>query len=278
MYDALADHPLISNLLASCARYETGGDGGPIVWRAWGEGPPLLLTHGSAGSWLHWVKNIPALARHFRVIAVDLPGCGESALLPESTLDATVRAIRSGLGEIGCKGPVDVAGFSSGAGFAIALIAGGPIAARNVALVGYNFVGRASMPEIVRFRSLADPRQRRAALRTNLRRIMLANDSTIDALALEAYAIDVERDRSRLSGVSAVARPLIPQLPCAGKFTAIYGARDWLLEHDPQARADGMTLLRARGELIWIPDAGHWVMYEAAETFNAILLKALGVQ
>src|SRR3546814_6277896 len=47
------------------------GDG-QMVWRLWGEGPPLVLLHGGSGSWTHWFRNIPALARRYRVIAADL--------------------------------------------------------------------------------------------------------------------------------------------------------------------------------------------------------------
>ena len=54
-----------------------------MVWRCWGDGPPLVLLHGAFGSWLHWVGNIDGLARHFRVLAADMPGYGASAMPPE---------------------------------------------------------------------------------------------------------------------------------------------------------------------------------------------------
>jgi pimeloyl-ACP methyl ester carboxylesterase len=43
-----------------------------------GEGPPLLLIHGWPGSWYYWRLVMPALARDFRVIAVDQRGIGLS--------------------------------------------------------------------------------------------------------------------------------------------------------------------------------------------------------
>lgn len=43
-----------------------------------GEGPPLILVHGWPEFWLTWRHNMPSLARHFRVIAPDLRGFGES--------------------------------------------------------------------------------------------------------------------------------------------------------------------------------------------------------
>ncbi|MBK5230322.1 MAG: alpha/beta fold hydrolase [Thermoleophilia bacterium] len=45
--------------------------------------PPLVLIHGLAGCWQNWLENIPALAADFNVIAVDLPGFGESESPPE---------------------------------------------------------------------------------------------------------------------------------------------------------------------------------------------------
>jgi pimeloyl-ACP methyl ester carboxylesterase len=47
-----------------------------------GEGPSVLLVHGLGGSWQNWLENIPHLAKHHRVIAVDLPGFGDSPLPP----------------------------------------------------------------------------------------------------------------------------------------------------------------------------------------------------
>jgi pimeloyl-ACP methyl ester carboxylesterase len=42
-----------------------------------GDGPPLLI-HGRPGSWYYWRHVMPALARHFQVIAVDQRGTGLS--------------------------------------------------------------------------------------------------------------------------------------------------------------------------------------------------------
>lgn len=40
-----------------------------------GHGEPLLLIHGWAGSWENFEPWLPTLARRFRVIVPDLPGC-----------------------------------------------------------------------------------------------------------------------------------------------------------------------------------------------------------
>jgi pimeloyl-ACP methyl ester carboxylesterase len=43
-----------------------------------GVGQPLLLVHGLGGSTRWWARNVPALARSYRVHVVDLPGFGGS--------------------------------------------------------------------------------------------------------------------------------------------------------------------------------------------------------
>jgi pimeloyl-ACP methyl ester carboxylesterase len=45
-----------------------------------GEGPIVMFVHGLSGCWQNWLENIPHFARDHRVIAVDLPGFGESEM------------------------------------------------------------------------------------------------------------------------------------------------------------------------------------------------------
>ena len=43
-----------------------------------GTGPALVFVHGLSGSWQNWLENLVPFARDHRVIAVDLPGFGQS--------------------------------------------------------------------------------------------------------------------------------------------------------------------------------------------------------
>ncbi len=68
-----------------------------------GCGEPLLLLHGSGGHIENWVRNIPAFARHFRVIAFDFRWHGysdtsdfEAEILPQ--LVEHVRGVARTLG------------------------------------------------------------------------------------------------------------------------------------------------------------------------------------
>ena len=51
-----------------------------------GDGPPVLLLHGPAGSAAHWMRVIPDLVTAHRVVAPDLPGHGASGM-PDAPLD-----------------------------------------------------------------------------------------------------------------------------------------------------------------------------------------------
>ena len=75
-----------------------------LVFDRLGNGPPLVLLHGLGLSRRCWDPVLPALAERFDVIAVDLPGFGDSALLPAdvepapAALAATVAELLDDLG------------------------------------------------------------------------------------------------------------------------------------------------------------------------------------
>ena len=56
--------------------------GARIRYFVGGDGPSLVLVHGLGGAASNWVELAPALARSYRVLALDLPGHGGSAPLP----------------------------------------------------------------------------------------------------------------------------------------------------------------------------------------------------
>jgi pimeloyl-ACP methyl ester carboxylesterase len=48
-----------------------------------GSGPAVLFIHGLSGCWQNWLEQLPLFARDHRVIAVDLPGFGQSEMPAE---------------------------------------------------------------------------------------------------------------------------------------------------------------------------------------------------
>jgi pimeloyl-ACP methyl ester carboxylesterase len=82
-----------------------------------GTGPPLVLLHGIGLDRATWDPVVPLLAREREVIAVDLPGFGETPVLDGTP---TVEALAAAVEELGLERP-HVVGNSLGGGIALEL-------------------------------------------------------------------------------------------------------------------------------------------------------------
>jgi pimeloyl-ACP methyl ester carboxylesterase len=93
-------------------------NGAQLAWGQWGEapGPALLLVHGFSGSAHDFAPQIPALAAHRRVIAVDHRGHGRSAKLgdPSAYSVAQLRADLVAFADTVADEPLHVLGHSLG--------------------------------------------------------------------------------------------------------------------------------------------------------------------
>ncbi len=72
-------------------------DGMRMHYVTGGSGPALVLLHGWPQSWYEWRDVMPALAAHYTVYAVDLPGLGDSDGAPASYDKATLARYVHGL-------------------------------------------------------------------------------------------------------------------------------------------------------------------------------------
>lgn len=94
-----------------------------------GNGKPLLLLHGIGGSWRSWSTVLEPLAARREVIAVDLPGFGQTPPLAGEVSIATLSdAVTTFLDERGLLG-VDCVGSSMGARLALELARRGVLGA-----------------------------------------------------------------------------------------------------------------------------------------------------
>jgi pimeloyl-ACP methyl ester carboxylesterase len=266
---------------AAARRIETPCGDGAVVWRIWGDpaGAPVVLLHGGSGSWTHWVRNIEALQRAGRRVCVpDLPGFGESAAPPDG-VDADVipawleRGIATVLGDGAC----DVVGFSFGALVATLWAARCPGRIARLVLIGAPALSVEPMARIdLRVWRDEPPGPGRDALhRHNLRALRLARDESVDALALALHAANVVRDRlleRRLMRTDIVWRTL-PTLCCP--VSGIWGAEDVLYRDRPAIVEAALARAPGLRSLTWLPGAGHWVQFEAAQAFDAALSTAL---
>ena len=57
--------------------------GGPIHYAQAGDGPPLILMSETPRTHRQFTRIMPLLSRHFRTIAIDTPGFGNSHALPD---------------------------------------------------------------------------------------------------------------------------------------------------------------------------------------------------
>src|SRR5215218_8115530 len=87
-----------------------------VIYRAAGEGPPVVLIHGMVNSSRHWREVALRLAADHRVIAPDLIGHGDSATpRGDYSIGAHAAAIRDLLAAVGVR-RATIVGHSLGGG------------------------------------------------------------------------------------------------------------------------------------------------------------------
>lgn len=251
-----------------------------------GDGPPVLLLHGSSvavDAWLTWFRLTPALAPRHRTIAYDQPGFGRSAM-PPRYLDRLERARHAAaLVDALDLRDLTVVGHSEGGFMAtwlalerphriarlVVVASGGTAPAlggaadagwQAAAAEAYDYPRRCTDEEtFVRsegcLRGRADPGFE-TILRANYRRAEASGNRALFLArtpATEPYTALQEREIfPRLDTLRAPA-------------LLIWGGADATV---PDARGRALAERMPRAELVVLPGAGHWVMHEAADAFN----------
>ena len=245
-----------------------------------GEGQDLLLFHGGSGSRNHWLRNIDALAAHFRVFALDLPGFGESPDLPAATgPDGYVQLLHAAVDRLELSGgPLSLVGFSFGGAVAAAL-------ARRLAhrVTRLSLIGPAgfSVPKERRLdlRSLKDIDGTQAAIREvirhNLAMLMLASPDSLTEEAIALHQANILRTRfdSRSLSLRDSLQDDLAQLRCPVQI--IWGERDRLAYPSLAVRAELCRNALPSVQIEMVPGAGHWTQFESAQEVNHALLAFL---
>jgi len=224
---------------------------------------------------------MPALARSRRVIALDLPGFGESAPAgPGFDLDEVAQRITDGLAAEGVRGRFDVVGHSLGAAVALTLAVGRPSTVRRLVLVApaglapvnpiAGAIGSATVERLLWAR-------RRLAPLTDLewgRRLLLAfaacDPASIpptQARMMVGASASAQRTAAALAAVTGSdlgARLRELTVPLG----VIWGERDRTV---PLRHADVIREARPDAEITVIERAGHVVMVERPDAFVAAL-------
>jgi 2-hydroxy-6-oxonona-2,4-dienedioate hydrolase len=248
-------------------------------WRSWGQGEPLLLLHGASGSWTHWIRNIPALAAHYRVLAPDLPGFGDSDAPPEPhTAEVLADALVAGLESlVPQETPLRIAGFSFG-GIVSGLTAGrlgGRV--RDLVLLG---AGGMALPYVAtrplrRLRSDMTPAEVTRTHRENLHILMIAEAARIDELAVHVQVENLRRARFK-SGAIPNSDVLLRALPSIrAHMGGLWGSQDAFAAPYIEERRHTLAAVQPELDFRVLEGAGHWAIYEAPQAVNAALLEML---
>lgn len=273
--------PFIAELERLAERHDIAAPGtdAHVAWRRFGPGgPPVVLLHGGHGSWLHWARNVQALAARHTVWVPDLPGYGDSTGGADLTLESIVALLKTSLDcLIGANARVHVVGFSFGGLVAAALAAerGGVC---SLALLGPAGHGGPRRPqgELRPWQpahARGDAQALDDALRHNLGVQMLHGAHSGDAAALCIHREACLRTRFRSKPLSRAGALPALLTRYAGPILLAWG------EHDVTAVPNTTRPLLAQrtdsSRFVVVPGAGHWVQYEAAAEINALLLQWL---
>lgn len=236
-------------------------------------GEPLLLIHGFGGDLNNWLFNHEALAAGRRVIALDLPGHGESGkALAHGGLDELSGALLALLDHLDIE-RAHLAGHSMGGAVALNTARLAPRRVRSLSLLASAGLGaQINGGYLQGFVDAAN----RNALKPQL--VQLFSDPT---LVTRQMLEDMLRFK-RLEGVDTALRQLAGKLFADGRqqidlrgvldagehpALVIWGEADAII---PASHAEGLA-----AEVHVLPGQAHMLQMEAAEAVNALLLDFL---
>ena len=256
---------------------------GALHYHVAGDGPPLLMLHGSGpgvSGWANFGGNLPAFARDFTTYLLDLPGFGKSYSVSANPLPAAPGAVLDFLDGLGL-GPLPIVGNSMGGAVAARIAAQHPErVARLVALGG---VGLAlfspSPPEGIKLlvEFVEDPTLERlvAWMESMVYDSAILTDEFVQQRWKAATDPDTAADLEKLynrSMLSAMRRTsgAADQVAMLTKIKAptllMFGRDDRVTPLDSALVA--MRLIR-KCELHVFYDCGHWAMIERKDEFES---------
>ena len=174
--------------------------------------PPVLLIHGIGRFLEDWEPQFERLAGDFRVIALDLPGFGQSQRLPEPmSLSALARGTLATLDALDERRPLALVGNSLGGAVAMQMLALAPDRVSRLVLVNSAGFG----PEVTYLlRMLAVPVVGRLMLRRptkvgvkHIERALYA-DPALATPARVAHALQIARDPDVATAFDEIGRNL----------------------------------------------------------------------
>lgn len=124
-------------------------EAGGLSWHVQraGQGPVLLLLHGTGAATHSWRGMWPLLTPHFTLVAPDLPGHGFTQTPRDLSLPGMAKAVSALVARLGIE-PVGIVGHSAGAAVAVRMALDGQVQPQLIAGIGgalLPFPGAAAM-------------------------------------------------------------------------------------------------------------------------------------
>lgn len=263
---------------------------GPLHYHVAGEGPPLLMLHGSGpgvSGWANFRGNLPILAQDFTTYLLDFPGFGSSYSLETHPMEAALPAVLDFLDGVG-HGRLPIVGNSMGGAVAARLAAEYPERVSRLATIGGVGVPllNPSPPEGIKLlvEFVEDPTHERLTtwMESMVYDTSILTDEFVrmrwESATDPAAALDIKRmyNRQMLEAMrrrSASAGDHIDMLTRIEAPTLImFGRDDRVTPLDSALSA--MRFIR-KCELHVFYDCGHWAMIERKDEFESVLLSFL---
>ena len=236
------------------------------------EGIPLVALHGGHGSWLHWLRNIDAWAAQYRVLLPDMPGFGESddfdlPARDPARLERLVDTLCQGIESLVGAQPFHLVGFSFG-GLIAGMVAERMPQIRTLTLLGSAGHGlrRANEAPMRNWRDFEGD-ERALVLKENLQAFMLAGPVDDDACWIHAQSCENTRFYSKTYSRKALLDAVLANVRVP--MLMLWGEKDVTAE--PVKAAEFLMQDRDEREWMIVPNAGHWVQYDAAPTVNVLV-------
>ena len=248
-----------------------------------GEGPPLLLLHGTGASTHSWRDVMPRLAGHYTVIAPDLPGHAFTIRPPSGSLSlpGMASAVAALLRQLDVK-PVRAAGHSAGAAVLVRMAADRLFAPAD--LVSFNgaffpfggMLGQFFSPlaRTLANATLVQKLFARMADRAAVERLLRDTGSTIDAEGIGLYQRLFSNEGHVAGALGMMAAWDLHRMPqdlggLPQPLTFVAAGNDRIV---PPATAAEAARLTRQPHLVSLPGLGHLAHEEDPAAAAAIIL------
>ena len=260
---------------AAVVRRSVGENGKRISYLAAENGqvgtrPAILFLHGSGVSARSWTFQLQNLGHALWVLAIDLPGHGESDSIDEVTLEGYADAARSLLDALG-TGPVLAAGHSLGGAVAQVLAARHPKVVRGLVLVSTC----TKLPETDGFfqrfyRYLPGPMQK-VLFFSMAKKILFSPSASRQAMVLGMEELRACRAETILKDMAAAQAMDLEEVAQELRVPTLIlcGDRDKLT---PPALSERLNELIPGSRLLIVESAGHMLPLEVPERVNQEIL------